>query len=177
MKKYNEIDETKLQNLLKKNENSFSIPEGYFENLPGKIMDQIIALPDFETPAVINPFHAPEGYFETLPLSISEKIIAKKPTLYSWINNLQRPRIAIPIAFATVLFLAILFIIKQQTVKSDNIQEFTIDDLKNSTYIQCMDEDLFVDFISTQNVSKSDDSFEQYLIDNNIELTQIENKL
>ena len=40
-----------------------------------------------------------------------------------------------------------------------------------------MDEYLFVDVLAGQKEVLSDKSIEQYLIDNNIELSQLENKL
>ncbi len=51
--------------------NPFTVPEGYFDALSGKIMSRI-AVGDFEEKS--SPFTAPEGYFELL----SEQVMAKK---------------------------------------------------------------------------------------------------
>lgn len=177
MKDFKDIEEEKLRELLKGKDNPFTIPSSYFEKLPDNIMDKINSLPDFENKAINNPFIVPDGYFENLPSEISVKITSQKSKLYTWLNNLQRPRIAIPIAFATIILLAGLFFYKQSTYTKSTQQEITADDVRNSTYMFNMDEDLFVDVLSNQNDSETDESLEQYLIDNNIDLSQIENKL
>lgn len=177
MKDFKDIEEEKLRELLKGIDNSFTVPPGYFEKLPDNIMDKINSLPDFEKKAVNNPFIVPDGYFENLPSEISVKITSQKSILYTWLNNLQRPRIAIPIAFATIILLAGLFFYQQSTYTKSTQQEITADEISNSTYMFSIDEDLFVDVLSNQNDNVSDESLEQYLIDNNIDLSQIENKL
>ena len=66
MKKDINKEEEKLRKALKGND-SFIVPPAYFEELSGKIMDQINTLPDFSKNAQINPFTVPDGYFENLP--------------------------------------------------------------------------------------------------------------
>ncbi len=176
MKKDTDKPEEKLRTIAGKNENSFSVPDGYFEKLPGEIMDKINALPDFEKTAAINPFLVPEGYFENLPNAISGKITAKKTIAQSWLNIFSRPRFVIPAAFATIVILAGLFFFKQKNTTLP-YQEITAEDLKNSTYLQSIDEDLFVEILSTRNSVPTDETFEEYLIDNHVDLSQIENKL
>jgi hypothetical protein len=177
MKRNFENEEEKLRSSLEKNKNPFSVPGEYFENLSGKIMDKVRSLPDYETSADYNPFNVPDDYFEKLPSIISDKIASKKAFSSQGAVIFSRPRIVIPIAFATIIILAGIFLFKQRNHSDNTQQEFTIDDLKNSTYIQSMDEDIFVDVLSSQKESVQDESIEQYLIDNNIDLSQIENKL
>ena len=176
MKKDLNKEEEKLRAALK-GKNPFNIPSGYFEELPEKIIDQINGLPDFDKTSVVNPFAVPEGYFENLSSTLAGKIVTQKSKLESWLSGLQRPRIAIPIAFATMIMLAGLYFYKQRCIITPPTQEFSADDLRNSSYIQSIDEDLFVDVLSGQKDVNKDESLEQYLIDNNIELSQIENKL
>lgn len=176
MKKDINKEEEKLRKALKGNE-PFNVPPAYFDELPGKIMDQINTLPDFSKNAQINPFIVPDGYFENLPSIVSENILVQKSKLELWLSSIQRPRIAIPIAFATIILLVGLFFYKQSSVSIVPVQELTAEDLSNSNFIQSIDEDYIVDIIANQTTDNSDESIEQYLIDNNIELTQIENKL
>jgi len=176
MKKDINKEEEKIRAALK-GKDFFTVPSGYFEELPGKISDQIKALPDFDKSAEANPFEVPADYFEKLPNEISGKIVSRKSKLETWLANIQRPRIAIPIAFATIIFLAGLFFLKQKTIVQPEAQELTIDDIKNSNYLLGIDEEIFVDVFAGQTDATSDESLEQYLIDNNIDLTQIENKL
>ena len=176
MKKDINKEEEKLRNILKGN-NPFNVPPAYFEDLPGKMMEQINTLPDFNKHSIINPFNVPDGYFENLPSIVSENILIRKSKLELWLSSIQRPRIAIPIAFATIIILAGLFFYKQSSVSNLPVQELTAEDLSNSSYIQSIDEDFFVDVLAGQTIDNSNESIEQYLIDNNIEINQIENKL
>lgn len=176
MKKDINKEEEKLRNILKGN-NPFNVPPAYFEDLPGKMMEQINTLPDFNKHSIINPFNVPDGYFENLPSIVSENILIRKSKLELWLSSIQRPRIAIPIAFATIIILAGLFYYKQSSVSNLPVHELTAEDLSNSSYIQSIDEDFFVDVLAGQTIDNSNESIEQYLIDNNIEINQIENKL
>ena len=169
-------EEEKLRITLNGN-NPFNVPPAYFENLHGKIMDQINTLPDFNKNAQINPFAVPDGYFENLPSIVSENILTRKSKLELWLSSIQRPRIAIPIAFATLILLAGLFFYKQSSVSNMPVQQLTAEDLSNSNFIQSIDEDFFVEVLADQTSDNSDESIEQYLIDNNIDINQIENKL
>jgi hypothetical protein len=156
--------------------NSFSVPEGYFDNLHQSIMDKIETLPDFEKSAVKNPFNVPENYFERLPIDISQ-IISEKNSLSESRIFFNRPRFIIPVAFATIIILAGIFFTKQNKTADYQSQEISLDELKNSTYIECIDEDLFVDAIAQQTSVTEDENIKQYLIDNNIDLSQIEYNL
>lgn len=176
MKKEINNEEERLRAALN-GKSPFNVPSGYFEELQGKIMNQINELPDFDKTALVNPFVVPDGYFENLPSAIAGKIVERKSKLETWLSGIQRPRIAIPIAFATIIMLTGIYFYKQKNIVVLPIQEFTFDDFENSTYIQSIDEELFVDVIAGQKDIITDESIEQYLLDNNIELTQIENKL
>ena len=177
MKKDLNKEEEQLRVAIKGNENFFTVPSGYFDELSEKVFAQIEALPDFDKSSPANPFEVPNNYFENLPSIVSERIVKRKSRLEIWLSEIQRPRIAIPIAFATLIILAGIFFMKQKSIVNHQSQEISVEDLRNSTYIQAIDEDLFVDVLASQKEITSDDSLEQYLIDNNIELTQIENNL
>jgi hypothetical protein len=177
MKQYDDKDEEKLRALTGENKNSFSVPSGYFEKLSSEVADKINALPDFEKTSVTNPFTVPEGYFEKLHVSVSERISKPKSPFFTWLNGLQRPRIAIPIAFATIIILAGLYFYKQNNISRQPEKEFCAEDLSNSSYMQSIDETVFVDVLSEMQNDEQTDSLEQYLIDNNIDLSLIENNL
>src|SRR5205085_9771331 len=123
--------EESLNEGLGKANNSFSISDGYFEKLPESIMNIINSLPDFEKSAVNNPFIVPENYFEKLPLEISGKISEKNSEKLPLFSFMSRPRFVIPAAFATIIFLAGLFLIKQNKTSNYDNQEISFDELKN----------------------------------------------
>jgi hypothetical protein len=65
----------------------------------------------------------------------------------------------------------------QSNIESTPERQLTIDDLKNSYYLQTIDEDLLVDVLASQKISSRDESIEQYLIDNDIEVSQLAKEL
>ncbi len=171
-------EEKALKNLLNGAENSFKVPDGYFEMLSSKIMDKIDSQPDFNKSSEVNPFSVPEGYFEKLPIQIGDRIsTSAKHSFPSFIANLKRPRFAIPIGFASLVLIALVVLFSQKKLSVQHEKEISYDELENSSYFDSFDEDLLLGMVPTQNTEAADDSLEQYLLDNNIEISQIENEL
>lgn len=172
--------EKKLQELLtnasKDPSDTFGLPKNYFEDLPGKVMDNITSIADFQSSSTVNPFAIPEDYFEKLPSNISERIItnANSGSVSVFIRILQ-PRYFIPIA--AVIVLALGFIFYQNQKNSHSEKYFSMEDLKNSSYFDSFDEDLLIEMIPLPDQSTSADESIQYLIDHQIEISQIENEL
>ena len=147
---------------------SFNVPDGFFEELPGKVMDKI-NLAEGKTIAASNSFSTPEGYFEKLPLAISDRISSKSAP----IPLFKRRIVLIPFAFAMLVAGFIFFNQDSKTERS----EFTYEDIENSTYFQSIDEDMLYDeLIATDNKTITNDSLTQYIL-NNIELSDLENAL
>jgi len=178
MKKDLNKEEEKLKAVLKNTNEVFNTPAGYFDFLPDKILSQVKANLDFESEASVNPFEVPDNYFDKLPSALNERITSRKNGFREWLASITSRRIAIPLALATVVIVASLFYFKKNNdeIKKETYQ-ISADDLKNSTYIESIDEEMFVDILASQNINTTDDSLEQYLIDNNIDLSQIENNL
>lgn len=174
---YKNSEEEKLKSLLGKNENYFQVPPGYFGKLPEEVMDKINLIPDFGKTAVDSPFSVPDGYFEKLPGKISDRIVINRTGSHGWLASLLRPKIAIPAVFAVVLLIAGIYFYSIKSVTYKSSSEISANDIENSGYIFRMDEELFVDALEDGSGNSKDESFEEYLIDNNIDLSQIENRL
>ena len=78
--KNEEFSDEKLNELLKNSTSSqsFNVPEGYFEELPEKVMNSINTLPDFDKQSVVQPFEVPSNYFEELPFVINDRILSAR---------------------------------------------------------------------------------------------------
>ncbi|WP_158973490.1 hypothetical protein [Cellulophaga sp. L1A9] len=62
---------------MKKTENSFKVPEGYFDNFTAKLFDN---LPEEETITSNNEgFKVPEGYFEKFNKELEDRLDVKEP--------------------------------------------------------------------------------------------------
>lgn len=166
-----------------KKENPFSIPENYFESLADNIQQKIQAIPDLERTKKENPFLVPPDYFDALPTTIQQRIVdsKKKERVFGeWISFALRPKYAL--AFASIVILLVFGIryIRKQTILETPEKYITLEDLQNSTYVAELDESMLIELIEQQNKNNSvqeDNSIEQYLIDNGIEVAQIENHL
>ena len=164
--------------------NPFQVPDHYFEELPDKIMSSINSLPDFESVSKVNPFTVPENYFEKLPVTISERIhdeaLHANP-LTGWIRIFSRPKFSLALAsFILVLFVSIRFF--RQTIHiTIPDQEISMVEIENSIYSDDVDESLLVDELdqlaSVNTTTKDEDGYIQYLMENDIDVNLIENKL
>ena len=179
-------EDEKLSPLLEslKEKQGFRVPDDYFEELPGVIQSQIQQLPDFEKSAVVNPFSVPEGYFEQLPLAISDAIEGQKNSVFSlrtFFKVFLQPRVTV--AFASLLlifFISVRFFTKEITVNAPTA-EFSMQDLNNSQVLDELDESTLIDLLAEQNqdnsVEDQNENIEQYLIDNDIDISQLESRL
>jgi hypothetical protein len=174
-------DEHLLQGLNR--ENPFKVPEGYFDSLAENTIQRIQGETELKGVTNENPFHAPEGYFQSLPAVVRQKISENKKGsgISEWIGGfLFHPKFA----FVTGMILLLLaFGIKYFSQnKIQQPQEFSIstEDLKNSDYLAEVDEFLIIDALEQQPANekmKEDQSIEQYLIDNDVDISQLENHL
>ncbi len=164
-----------------KKENPFKVPENYFDSLTNNIQQKINALTDFEKTSLENPFKVPEGYFDSLPTAIQQRIVdqKRKPVFGEWISKVFRPKYVL--AFASIIVLLIVgikyFTKSSLTDPQDN--HFSCEEIKSSSYIADVDESMLIDILEQENKGtvKDDNSIEQYLIDNDIDISQLENHL
>jgi hypothetical protein len=178
------IDEN-LRKLLEDSDSStpFRVPENYFQDFPAH-MDKIIAqLPDFEKQASVNPYSVPEGYFEKLPLQINEAVLAATRKSRTWkelITAILRPPSSVPSLLTISLIISsFFFFTKVHTVDLPEYSETNNDEYSTSVITQEVDESTLIQVLSDENIETSsvDDSYEEYLLDNNIDISQLENKL
>lgn len=156
----------------------FKVPANYFEQLEIAISVNVQD-EDYSILNISNEQHysTPPNYFDQLPLTIQEKIVAST-------TKRERPLILRP-AFAMMAaaaFLIILFITKPSLWKSatdtnDSIG-ITIDDLSSSTYLSELDESILIEEIeklepAVASTQEPNSEVEDYLIDNNFDITDL----
>lgn len=185
MKKEENTDK-KLRELLEKSPStqSFHVPEGYFEALPNSVMDRINSLPDFSTAPLenANPFEVPDHYFDHLSVQISDRIAATNQPK-SWLKRALQPIIYAPamLSAAMVIF-GFIYFNRQHTFTVDQ-QSCSVEDLNTSGYIESMNETDLIDFLAEQSSdkdtkeSKESGELDEYLLDNNIDISQLEKSL
>jgi len=157
---------------------TFKVPEGYFEELSGNIMNSIQSLPDFEKQTSTQPFSVPENYFEQLPSHINERILLTTHSRSSFLNWLFRPARLIPAAFSLALLIGgYFYFTRTQKIEIDSNNTCSVEDISESTYLQSMSDDDIIDFIAAQQDDKTIDEYDQYLLDNDVDISQLEKNL
>jgi len=167
---------------------AFTVPAGYFDSLPDKVMDKIAADPLYSPSAQGNPFVVPENYFEGLPLDIIKKVEAsqaKRFSLGGLLAQVLRPRYSMTLVTACfALLICVRFFQKPVSMSISETAEVkvTISDIEA---VGDIDESTLMDEISetsaallkTDNKSSSDKAMEDYIINNNIDLADIAKEL
>lgn len=166
-----------------KKENPFKVPEDYFTGLPNSILQKIEALPDLEKLNKANPYQVPDDYFDSIPSAVQQRIIEeknKKRFFRGWASISFRPAYALALVVVVVLVaFGIRFFTKPSDLQAPE-NYFSLEEIQNSACFAELDEAAIVDVLEQQNkntTTEDDNSLEQYLIDNNIDISQIENRL
>lgn len=186
IRQQNSDDYIQLSTLLEslREQESFRTPDGYFENLPDIIQHQIQQIPDFEKSAVVNPFTVPQDYFEKLPFAVSQAVEQSQHASFSLrtlIAQFKRPSVSLAFAsLALVLFISIRFFSREIIIQAPD-SGLTVEELTHSVSLDELDENMLIDLLAEQNqdasVNDQNQNIEQYLIDNDIDITQLESRL
>ncbi|MEY4594434.1 MAG: hypothetical protein RIQ47_844 [Bacteroidota bacterium] len=152
-------------------ENSFKVPENYFEDFSKRISDKTAVLPAEQDKVRPLPYAVPEGYFEELPIAIQNRISStpKSPVF-------TRPVLALSIAAV----LAITFFLFRSgdvtvTISADE-SPITVAELEESHLLFDLDEDLLTAAYSEQLTESSEELkvVEDYLIENELDVSLID---
>jgi len=164
-------------------ENPFRVPADYFDMLPEEILKRIDSIPDFESSGE-NPFRVPEGYFDSLPTVIQHRITEqnkKRSRIPGWASLLLRPRLSLALAALIILLVfGIRYFTRTTTIVAQE-NSVSSEEIQNSICFSDLDESVMIDALEQQpnkNMNtKDDNSLEQYLIDNDVDISQLENHL
>jgi len=182
-------------------ENPFAVPDGYFNSLSEQVVQQIQSVPDFERVANENPFVVPDDYFNSLTVTIQQRISEEKSRRIRWREKLPEIgyslfgeiRFAPALAFASVALL-LVFGVKYMTrtvrlsqdspvaVSANDISspEITTSELNSSGYLSEIDESMIVEQLGNKVIASepaNDKSEEDYLINNDIDVSTIADQL
>lgn len=156
----------------------FQVPNDYFNQLSQDISSQVSELPDFENPplSVAKTFSIPANYFNELPAQITERI-SETNFEKSLLKVIFSPRVLAPVLLAAAMFIGGFFYFNRNQTFIINEQSCSIDELNNSQYLQSINQTDLIDFLSDQSPDKETDAFDQYLLDNNVDVSQLEKHL
>ena len=162
--------------------NHFMVPESYFDSLEDQIHSKIELLESLDKTSIKPDFEVPKNYFAKLQGEIQSKIT--DPGLgkgWSEIMSIfPRPQISLVLASLLVL---LFFSLKTREVKTFEVPDSYIsqDLLDYSAYLQNLDEFTLVEMLAVQqetnNTIITEDPYVEYLLEHNIELSQIKQSL
>ncbi|MBK9542588.1 MAG: hypothetical protein IPO49_09765 [Bacteroidetes bacterium] len=176
----------KLSGLMEslKDQHAFQVPENYFEELPASIQSQISQLPDFEKIRGCKSILGSGKLFRTASPAISNAVEQSQHAgfnLRAILAVFLRPRVTLAFAsFVIVVLISVRFFTREIiiTVPGD---QFTMEELNRAASFEDLDESDLMDLLAnqSQDISSEDQNsgIEQYLIDNDIDITQLESKL
>ena len=159
----------------KKHKHGFKVPEDYFDNFEKQLFDKI----ELETMPKETGFKVPDGYFDKLEDTVLQKL-----------NALEKPQKVIPLnskrtwgyitAIAASLAIIIMLLIKNESLvkQMDSLKTAAIENYIDEGYLDLQsyevlalldDEDLTN--MNLENDIFSEESLEDYLLENSIEET------
>lgn len=154
--------------MLRKNylhkDNSFKVPEGYFDNLEDAILTGM-SFRDGYIPST-NNFKVPDGFFDNMEDRIEIQLRSGNNVISLYRKNKKR---LVAVAGIAAVFILMVSIIKPFMFKNniDNIPATEVEDYINSNYTSLFSLD-FEDYFS------SEDEIEQFQILNNNAITEEE---
>ena len=168
--------------------NPFNPSNDYFDSITSKLQNRIDDEEEIKAfaPTLLsidkyNPFEVPKDYFEKLPTIIQERVVEskEKSTIVDWLFWLLKPRLSVSLTLVLFISIVGVYYINKNNVKNiESMEELSLED--NLYYINENDilEHLTAD-ATTENISISEDdsSIEDYLLDNNIDESNLSNEL
>ena len=166
---------------------TFETPPGYFEQLPSLIQSRA----RLEALKKENTFAVPADYFDELPALIQDRLQAKSARV-SLLEKLQwfiRPRFAVPAAAIIIGIFAGIYYFSANVENTNTLSayhpakaaaEYSIDAdaLSSSGYVDQIDEATIIEEINTgTDTIPQNKAIEDYLIDNDTDLSQLANSL
>ncbi len=172
-----------------KHNTPFKAGEDYFESFTSKLQNKIddyeeihIEAPTLAGIPKYNPFEVPKDYFEDLPTRVQQVVLENKSskTIIEWLLLFIKPRFAVPVLCTLLIaFGGIKFMNNNaESTKTEVAEEITTEEqlynIDEATIIESMD--------TNQNnentaVSTDDANIQNYLIDNDIDETNLKNEL
>lgn len=177
MNEHNEEKKSLLDTLEKGGvSGGFSVPDNYFEMLSEKISDKALSIPNLSSIPKEKGFEVPDGYFVQLENAIRENISSESIQITVQIERwYKRPKLVL--AYASVLFLIVVSSVYIFNInKAETETEISFSDIYNSDYVNELDETSLAALID-ESSSQSSTQLEDYMIDNNIDISTLTDEL
>lgn len=164
----------------------FNTGSDYFENFISKINNRVDGYEEIKTIAPFlssipkyNPFEVPLCYFDELPTTVQQRCIESKAStsVLEWLSLLIKPHFAVPVLATILIAVAGIDFINKSAVSYEPVmaEEYTVEEQLYSIDEATIIETLIAD--AGADASADDNSIEDYLIDNDIDESNLNNEL
>ena len=172
-----------------KNNNPFKANEDYFETFNSSLQNKVDSFEEIKEEAPVlasipkyNPFEVPVDYFEELPTIVQQRAINAKPKtiLLEWLLLLIKPRFAFPVL--TTLLIAVAGI-NYMNKNADMPKTEVAEEITTEDQLYNIDEATIIESVnvnqSNENttVSGEENNIQNYLLENNVDETNLKNEL
>lgn len=164
-----------------------SVSDAYFDGFSSKLQNRINDIEDIKAfaPTLLeipkyNPFEVPADYFDELPTIVQECILESKNkrSRFEWIILLLKPRFAFPMIVILFITIAGINYMNKNAELKNTEEELSLEDhLYYIDEIEIIDQLTADASIEAENVSTDESSIENYLLDNNIDESNLNNEL
>ena len=165
----------------------FRASEDYFERFASRLSGQISALEEIQQHAPIlssipryNPFDVPAGYFDELPALVQQKAgnNNSRSSLPEWLLLIFRPRFAVPMIAVILLAIAGINFVDNH---ADAPSGYLAEELTVEEHLSTIDEMTIIESLAASATDlpqpETDESIEDYLLDNHIEESALNSEL
>jgi len=178
MKENNRKKKSLLDSMEKNVSGGFSVPENYFDMLSASIENKVLSIPNLASLPKENVFEVPDGYFARLENSIRENISSQTESIIipagQWF---RRPKLVAAFASVLVLFIAASTFFLSNVNHRITDKDISFSDIYNSEYVNELDETSLASLLEEPAASPSSTQFEDYIIDNNVDISTITEEL
>ena len=165
-----------------------SADESYFDSFTSKLQNRIDDEEEIKAiaPTLLsidkyNPFEVPKDYFEELPTIIQERVVESKESssLLDWLFWLLKPRLAVSmIAILIISVVGIYYMNNNSIQNTEATEELSLEDnlyyINENEILEHLTADASIGF---ESASEDENSIENYLLDNNIDESNLSNEL
>ena len=157
----------------------FSVPENYFEVMSENISDKVRSIPNLSSVPKANVFEVPDGYFARLENAIRENISPESISVVQQVEQwYRRPKLVLAYAsvFIFVIIVSTYFLTDSfNSTVSDN--DISLNDIYSSDVVNELDESALASLLDEPSASSSSAQLEDYMIDNDIDISTLTDEL
>ena len=180
MKEHNEEKKSLLDSMEKNLSGGFAVPENYFEMMSASIENKVRSITNLVSVPKENVFKVTEEYFSELENAIRENISSERISVQKEVEQwYRRPKLVL--AYASVLIFVLVtstYFMTSNIHQTVSDKDISFNDIYSSDYVNELDENSLVALLEESSApAQSSTQLEDYMIDNNVDISTLTDEL